>query len=804
MNKWNTAVKKTFSMKARLYLPILVLLIIFTGIIAMVILRKTKSDRLKNEIAGYSGSESCRPCHERFYQLWHDSHHGLAMQPVTKEFIDSNIKSFSQKVEVGTDVFEVSLDGDTLVFSETKRSGVAYEYPAVHAMGGKYIYYFLTPLSGGRLQVLPLAYDCKTDNWYNNPESGVRHFETMEDAPLDWMNYLYTFNTTCYNCHVSQLETNYNLEYNTYNTTWREPGINCETCHGPSYEHIVECVKAGEGNIPEDLKIVKTGEYTPEQHNAACGSCHAKATVIAQEFEPGARFYDYYDLITLESPDFYADGRDLGENYTMTTWEMNKCAESSGMHCVSCHTSSGRYRYAEDNANDACMPCHSDKVANVSAHTYHKPDSEGSECIACHMPKTAFARMDRSDHSFRPPMPQATLTFGSPNACNMCHEDKTAEWAEKEIQRTHRREYQIKTIENGHLIRRAREGDWSELDKILSGLENEKFNKIFTTSFIRLLENCNNPVKWEVMLKLTRHESPLVRGAAAHSLYTCDSKLAFERLTELVDDDYRLVRLNAAFALSTYPDTYISDLNRNKISSALEEYEKSLTTHPDDWSSHYNLGNYYSNINDFDRALEAYNTSIRIFNEAIMPMVNAGFIYSLQGKYSRAEEMFTRALSYDPDHEAALLNLALLYGETGNTELAKQSFRRLMDVSEKNPVAAYNLAVLESEDDLEKAVELSRKAMDWGPQNQKYAYTHAFYLLKSDNTAAAKTVLNNIISNDSSSFDSYYLLSDIFINEGDTGRARILLNKALKNEYLEPDQKQIIQNRLDQLAKNEN
>ncbi len=791
-------------MKSRFYLPFFVLLVIILGITAIIMLRKTRSDRLGNEIATYSGSESCHPCHERFYQLWHDSHHGLAMQSVTRKFVENNIRSFNQEIKVGTDVFEVSLDGDTLVFKETNRSGETTEYPAVHTMGGKYIYYFLTPLTGGRLQVLPLAYDSKTDNWYNNPESGVRHFETIEDAPLDWMNHLYTFNTTCYNCHVSQLETNYDLANNTYNTTWREPGINCETCHGPSYEHIVECVKAGEGNIPGDLKIVQTSEYTPEQHNAACGSCHAKASVIAQEFEPGSRFYDYFDLITLENPDFYADGRDLGENYTMTTWEMNKCAASSDMHCVRCHTSSGRYRFAGENTNDACMPCHSEKVNNVSAHTFHTTDSPGSECVSCHMPKTTFARMNRSDHSFRPPMPRSTMAFGSPNACNICHDDKTAEWAEKEIRKTHKHEYQQETVANGYLIRNAREGNWSELDKILIGIENERFDKIYTTSFIRLLENCNDTAKWEVMLKLTHHESPLVRGAAAHSLYSNDSKQAFKRLTELVDDDYRLVRLNAAFSISTFPENYINDSNRVKISEALNEYENSLVTHPDDWSAHYNLGNYYSNINDFEKALKAYNTSIKIFPEAIMPMVNAGFVYSLQGNYTMAEEMFTRALSYSPNHETALLNLALLYGETGKHELSIQYFRRLLNVSEKNAVAAYNLAVLESENDIEQALNLSRKAMEWAPDNLKYAYTHAFYLVKSGKAGDAKKILENIIGKDPLFFDSYFLLSSIFINEDEMNEAKKILNKALENNGLDNDQRIAILNRLQQLEQNEN
>ena len=783
--------------KRVLFLSVL-LFVILLGFATVIILRKVSSVRLNEQVAAYSGSESCRPCHERFYQLWHDSRHGLAMQPVTKNFIDNNIKTYNQEIKVGIDIFSVSLSGDTLVFTETKRSGQSIDYPAIHAMGGKYIYYFLTPLSGGRLQVLPLAYDCKLEKWYNNPESGVRHFENMEDAPLDWMNHLYTFNTTCYNCHVSQLETNFSLADNTYNTTWREPGINCETCHGPSYEHIVECVKAGEGNIPEDLKIVITSEYTPDQHNAACASCHAKATVIAQEFEPGARFYDYFDLITLENPDFYADGRDLGENYTMTTWELNKCAESSGMHCVDCHTSSGRYRFHGENENDACMPCHTDKVSNVTAHTFHDVNSTGSKCIACHMPMTSFARMDRSDHSFRPPMPGATIAFGSPNACNICHTDKTPEWAENEIKRTHKREYQQETIENGYLIRKAREGDWSDLPEILDGLKENRFNKVYITSFIRLLEQCSDTSKWEVMLSLTNHESALVRSAAAHSLYGNDSKSVFDRLLELVDDDYRLVRLNAAYSNSSFPDDYITDQNSTKISEALSEYENSLITHPDDWSAHYNLGNFYGELRNFDMALESYNTSLKLYPEAIMPMVNAGYIYSLQGDYDRAEGLFTRALSYNPDNEAALLNLGLLYGESGNAELSKQYLRRLLEVSEKNAVAAYNLAVLESGINIDEAVELSGKAMDWDPGNVKYAYTHAYYLLQREDKAGSKLILHDILDNHPSYISAYFLLSDIYAGEGNREKAAGIIRQSLKVEGLTANEKQSLQYRLEQ------
>jgi hypothetical protein len=41
--------------------------------------------------APYAGSSSCRECHERFYQLWSTSMHGLAMQPYTPEFAKARL-----------------------------------------------------------------------------------------------------------------------------------------------------------------------------------------------------------------------------------------------------------------------------------------------------------------------------------------------------------------------------------------------------------------------------------------------------------------------------------------------------------------------------------------------------------------------------------------------------------------------------------------------------------------------------------------------------------------------------------------
>ncbi|HZH72933.1 MAG TPA: ammonia-forming cytochrome c nitrite reductase subunit c552, partial [Mariniphaga sp.] len=493
----------------------------------------------------YSGSVSCIECHEKFYELWSGSHHGKAMQPVNHHFVNEMDFPDSYSFSIENKNYRMKVKDSVLIMKEINGDAMQ-TYEIIWALGGKNVFYFLTPMENGKLQTLPLAFDIRKKEWYNNPESAVRHFpEGTHDEALPWRDRMYTFNTSCYSCHVSQLSTNFDLATDTYQTQWKEPGINCETCHGPSAEHVRVCMEAGEGVIPDDLKIIITSTFTQEQHNSSCAPCHARMQPITSGYNPGEPYFDHYDLTTLEHTDFYPDGRDLGENYTYTLWLMNTCAQKGKLHCVSCHTSSGRNRFAE-RPNDACITCHAERVNDVAAHSMHQPDSEGSICINCHMPKTEFGRMIRSDHSFRPPMPKATIQFGSPNACNICHSDKSATWANNVVKKRENKNYQENTIYRGQLIKEARVGNWSRLDEMLKIINNPKSDKVLVTSFIRLLAGCQDETKWQSLIRAINNPSPLVRSAAATSLAGNQTSEALKSLIKATADSIRLVRVCAA------------------------------------------------------------------------------------------------------------------------------------------------------------------------------------------------------------------------------------------------------------------
>jgi len=747
----------------------------------------------------YADSETCRACHEKFYQLWSPSHHGQAMQGVDSTFITTHLTFNNEEIKVQQYGFKAITRHDSLFLVE-RQGNQTREYPAIHALGGKYIFYFLTPLEKGKLQVLPLAYDVKQHFWYNTPASAVRHFvDPLEDEELDWHSFAYTFNTSCHSCHVSQLSNVYNPENQTYHTTWREPGINCETCHGPSADHIRACKKAGPEKVPEDLKIIITKKFSHEQHNSSCGSCHAKMRPLTASFPPGERFYDHFDLITLENPDFYPDGRDLGENYTYTGWRMSGCAQSGQLDCIHCHTSSGRYRFKTENPNGACMPCHKDKVENIAAHSHHPEGTEGITCIACHMPKTRFARMERTDHSMRPPMPGASLAFGSPNACNLCHTDRDTLWADARVKEWHRKWDQDQVIRQGQLLLEARNGNWKHLDQIVNGLQKQIFGEVYATSFIRLLESCPDPGKWAGIIPHLKDPSPLVRSAAVHSLGQISSPDVKPAVIEALKDDYLLVRRAATSAISSFPKEAFTPKELEEIKPLMKEYETSFLTRPDDWAAHFNLGNLYQNTGRYQEAVQSYEKSLAIFPDRVATLVNESYTYNLLNKKELALNRLYRALKIDPGNEAANLNFAMLIGEMGRLEEAEQALRTALRSNPHSSQAAYNLGIILADRDSVKSLNWIRKATEWSPGEPRYQYTYAYYLYQYGRHATAIQKLRQIITDTPWYPESWIFLGSIYIKEKKMDQARALYQKALHSNQLSEQDKKRIRTLLDQL-----
>ena len=486
-------------------------------------------------------------------------------------------------------------------------------------------------------------------------------------------------------------------------------------------------------------------------------------------------------------PDYYPDGRDLGENYTFTQWLLSPCAKSGQMDCLHCHTSSGRFRFTDDKKNDACMPCHASKVENASDHSHHLKGSAGSQCISCHMPKTEFARMRRSDHSMLPPTPSTTIAYKSPNACNVCHADKDAAWADKWVRQWRKRDYQDPVLHRASLIDAARGRNWKKLPAMLEYLGRKNHDAVFAASLIRLLRPCNDGRKWPFLIRALEDPSPLVRASAAESLGDRIDEETVKALSAAIQDKSRLVRVRAASAMAAIPRDLLDARTAAAFDKAAGEFKATLDARPDSWSSHYNMGSFYLSQRDYKQAVAFFEAAIRLQPSVIQPYVNISFAYNALGLNDKAEQSLRRAFELEPKSLEANLNLGLLLGEMGRLEEAGSHLQKAAELDPQSAVAVYNLGVITAKlGRINPALDYLRRACALQPENPQYGYSLAFYLLQSGNSSDSVPILQRIVRQKAPYIDAISLLGEIYVKQGKIKEARTLYQGALKSGRFPP------------------
>jgi Tfp pilus assembly protein PilF len=398
---------------------------------------------------------------------------------------------------------------------------------------------------------------------------------------------------------------------------------------------------------------------------------------------------------------------------------------------------------------------------------------------------TEFARMTRSDHSMRPPTPAATLKFKSPNACNLCHNDKDSTWADQQVRQWHKDDYQKPILERAALVDAARRGDWRQLNAILVYIGSKARDEIFAASLIRLLHGCESQAKWPIVIKaLQEDSSPLVRAAAAQALdgYTTDESL--KALAKATADGYLLVRVRSASALAAVSAEQLPDEHRTAVGRATAELLEALGARPDDYASQYNLGNFYLQRGDQGKALTSFQNAIGLRPDFVPPHVNIAFVYNAQGENGKAEASFRRAIALDPNNPVVHLNLGMLLGEMKRPTEAEQAFRKTLALDPNSAVAAYNLGVMLAEDRPYESLRWCQKAYQLHPEEGKYGYTYAFYLHQRRETDEAVKALKDMVRRNVPYGDAYALLGTIHLERGEVDEAAGVYRAAWGNGSL--------------------
>jgi len=360
-----------------------------------------------------------------------------------------------------------------------------------------------------------------------------------------------------------------------------------------------------------------------------------------------------------------------------------------------------------------------------------------------------------------PPAPAATIAYKSPNACNICHKDKDELWADKLVRQWRTRDYQAPLLKRAALIDAARKRDWTKLPEMLAYISDPKRDEVFATSLIRLITPSQDQKVLTVLLGAAKDPSPLVRGAAVQALGLIPTTESLQVLVEATGDEYRLVRVRAAAGIAAFPRMTAPPAYEAQLKKANDEYLASITARPDQWTSHYNMGNYRLGQGETKKAVASYQAALKLDPQAIMVLVNLSMAYAQMGENDKAERSLQKALKQAPDNAAANFNMGLLKAEKKDLKSAEKYLKIAFKSDPQMAQAAYNLCIIIAKDRISEAVNWCRKASDLRPQEAKYAYTLAFYLNQQGEKAEAIKTLKGILEKYPQYKDAEMLLKEI-------------------------------------------
>jgi predicted CXXCH cytochrome family protein len=359
--------------------------------------------------AHYIGSATCKACHTEIYDRWRKTRMANVVQD-PREHPDAILPDLTKSDPMVT----FTKDDVALTY------GSKWKQRYFKKVGDDYF-------------VFPVQWDVTHQKWR----------EYFVKNGTDWWATLYPPDNMqrptgplCDGCH----SVNYDIETKKA-TEWN---VGCEKCHGAGSAHAAQ---------PKKENILNPAKLGYVQANDTCIQCHSQGQPLSNPikgkyydwpvgFHMGKQLVDFWKLEPHKLGDLsfthFPDGTSH-KNRMQGNDFIQSLMYARGVTCASCHDPHG----SENNAmlikpvGEVCLTCHGPNTQNgprtpsLEAHTHHAVGSPGSECVACHMPKIeqTIADVNVRAHTFKFITPAESEAMKIPNACNLCHQDKTTNWA---------------------------------------------------------------------------------------------------------------------------------------------------------------------------------------------------------------------------------------------------------------------------------------------------------------------------------------------------------------------------------------
>jgi predicted CXXCH cytochrome family protein len=695
---------------------------------------ETNNNEKQVDTSNFVGSKTCVACHKNQIVEWQGSHHDLAMQIANDSTVLGDFDNVKIKID-GVAYFFFKNNEDFIV-RITEIDATVNDYKVAYTFGVTPLQQYLVDFDKGKKQVLRVTWDVIKKKWYHQYKGDIIE-------PQDWLHWTrgaQNWNTMCAECHSTNLEKNYFIEKDSFNTTYSEVNVACESCHGPAKKHVKWATAGFNG---ENAHILK-GLSQNEQLNL-CASCHARRVKLTPNFESGMQFEDQYMVQNLTTNFYHGDGQIEEEDYVYGSFLQSKMY-AKGVKCTDCHNP--HTLKLKFKGNMLCTQCHVSTDYDTKRHYFHQDNTEASLCINCHMSGKTYMGIDfRRDHSFRIPRPDQSEKYGIPNACIGCHKDKSNKWASNTINRWYGSKRQAH-FSDALLLSSQNNLNTSERLQLDAFINNLNYPEIARATVIENLSYTSQG-QYKTLLTALSDSSAIVRYNALLKFRTLPPRDRVAIALKHLNDSIKLVRIGASQLVIGLDENTFSITDKTYLTASRVELETMLFSNADFSTGRMQLGDYYLQKKDFNTAIKHYKRALQKDSLLTPVYSNLATAYSLINDYVNANKTLDNWIILEPKLSRPHYLKALLSFEINNNEAAVAELKIAIKLNPNDTRSMYNLATYYFQDkkDLNTAENYIKTSLKQEPNNQDYKYLLALIYQKQGKIEKAKIIIKELKAN---------------------------------------------------------
>jgi predicted CXXCH cytochrome family protein len=699
---------------------------------------------MQKEQSSFAGSDSCKECHRPEYEKWQNSDHDKAMDMATDETVLGN---FNNVIFTHNGIKSRFFKKDNLFYINTMGpEGTLEDFQITHTFGFSPLQQYLVPFPGGRMQCLTIAWNDVKKEWYALPN----HIDDHTDW-LHWTGQGQNWNGMCAECHTTGFKKGYDFEKDEFSTSFFEMDVSCEACHGQASRHVAWAKKPemARESVKNFHLLKNTRGLDAKEFINMCAWCHSRRASIDDFNHSKKDIMDYMIPSLLSDNLYHPDGQILEEVYVYGSFVQSKMYQRN-VKCSDCHDVHSQELKVK--GNDLCLRCHrADTYDNENHHfhkkTYEGKESDGDDCVRCHMPETTYMGIDkRADHSIRIPQPVLSKTYQIPNACNAqgCHSDKTAQWSVGSM----RKWYGLKKRPHfATIIQKGRNGNPDALEGLIILAKDTLSPGIVRATALSLLNAYPENQSFLALEYALSDSDPLIRQTAIATInllqFDKDARLIFP----LLYDPVKAVRIQAALGVVSLQNLILNADQKDILEKVTKEYIETMQYAADFPSGRFNLGLMYDALGKKKSAIQQYKTALKIDAKFIPGLNNLAMLYNGMGKNEEAEKLFKQIINIQPQLYQIVYSLGLLLVEQKKYNEAITYLKVAAGGLPQRPRIHYNLGLLHQFlKQIPEAEAALFKALSLDPESFDFLFALADHYIKTRQIKKAAVLAKRMVS----------------------------------------------------------